>query len=121
MIVSADPMSSTVSTSQGFVPALGFGAYKFTNLGSSNPFGCTEPRNNDADDTELLSVSWNQDCSCFAAGTSSGFRIYNCDPFKETFRQVLKNGGFEIVEMLFRCNILALVVGLTPSTLQTKL
>lgn len=66
---------------------------------------------NDNDETELISVSWNQDYGCFAAGTSHGFRIYNCDPFKETFRRDLKSGGFKIVEMLFRCNILALVGG----------
>ncbi|XP_022742096.1 autophagy-related protein 18d-like isoform X2 [Durio zibethinus] len=65
----------------------------------------------DIDQTELLSVSWNQDYGCFAAGTSCGFRIYNCQPFKETFRRDLKTGGFKIVEMLFRCNILALVGG----------
>lgn len=60
-------------------------------------------------DTELLSVSWNQNYGCFAAGTSHGFRIYNCHPFKEIFRRDLKSGGFGIVEMLFRSNILALV------------
>ncbi|XVF41258.1 hypothetical protein PTKIN_Ptkin01aG0266400 [Pterospermum kingtungense] len=65
----------------------------------------------DTEQTELLSVSWNQDYGCFAAGTSHGFRIYNCQPFKETFRRDLKTGGFKIVEMLFRCNILALVGG----------
>ncbi|KAK9084022.1 hypothetical protein Scep_030493 [Stephania cephalantha] len=65
----------------------------------------------DSDEAELLTVSWNQDYGCFAAGTSCGFRIYNCEPFKETFRRDLKNGGFRIVEMLFRCNILALVGG----------
>ncbi|GER31957.1 autophagy-related protein 18c [Striga asiatica] len=61
------------------------------------------------EEAELHSVSWNQDHGCFAAGTSHGFRIYNCEPFKETFRRDLKSGGFKIVEMLFRCNILALV------------
>ncbi|KAK1264445.1 Autophagy-related protein 18c [Acorus gramineus] len=63
------------------------------------------------DETELLSVSWNQDYKCFAAGTNQGFRIYGCEPFKETFRRDLKSGGFGIIEMLFRSNVLALVGG----------
>ncbi|CBI25516.3 unnamed protein product, partial [Vitis vinifera] len=101
-------MSSSVSTSRGMLPSARLDAHG-SNSGTPGSFGQSVPEFNDTDETGLLSVSWNQDHGCFAAGTTHGFRIYSCDPFKEIFRRDLKSGGFGIVEMLFRSNILALV------------
>jgi WD40 repeat protein len=69
---------------------------------------------------EILYVSFNQDQGCFACGTQKGFKIFNSYPFKDTFKRgrfiifnIFKefDGGIGICEMLFRCNILALVGG----------
>ncbi|KAH3732983.1 WD repeat domain phosphoinositide-interacting protein 3 [Pelomyxa schiedti] len=58
----------------------------------------------------ILYSSFNQDFSCFSVGTTLGFYVYACDPFKPKFSRIF-NGGVGIVEMLFKCNILALVGG----------
>lgn len=61
---------------------------------------------------EILYIAFNQDHSCFVCGTENGFRVYNTDPFRLTFRREFEGGGgLSIVAMLFRCNILALVGG----------
>ncbi|KAF8460303.1 WD40-repeat-containing domain protein [Kalaharituber pfeilii] len=60
--------------------------------------------------SKALSVSLNQDNSCFAVGVDSGFYIYHSDPCT---KQEAKNleAGIGIVEMLGRSNFLALVGG----------
>jgi WD repeat-containing protein 45 len=102
-------INSSVSTSQGIFPNSMIGNCEYPNSGASSSLSRPDADINDSDESDLFSVSWNQDYGCLAAGTSHGFRIYNCEPFKETFRRDLKSGGFKIVEMLFRSNILALV------------
>mmetsp|Transcript_10372 Transcript_10372/g.25463 ORF Transcript_10372/g.25463 Transcript_10372/m.25463 type:complete len:373 (-) Transcript_10372:291-1409(-) len=68
---------------------------------------------------EILYIAFNQDQSCFVCGTENGFRVYNTDPFRLTFRREFEGGGgLCIVAMLFRCNILALVGGGTNPRFQ---
>lgn len=59
---------------------------------------------------KILNANFNQDGACFAIGTENGFKIFSSSPFKDNFERNLE-GGIGIVEMLNRCNILALVGG----------
>ncbi len=71
----------------------------------------SESTSNSTDHQELLYCGFNQDSGCFACGTVNGFIIFNVEPFRETFRRIFPNGGIGIIEMLFRCNLLAIVGG----------
>ena len=66
--------------------------------------------NQKSEKNDMLYVSFNQDASCFAVGTQTGFRIINTVPYKNNFCRDM-NGGIGIIEMLNRSNIVALIGG----------
>ena len=53
-------------------------------------------------------VTFNQDHSCLAVGTSKGFRIYHTDPFHKIFSS--DDGSVSIIEMLFSTSLVAMVL-----------
>jgi hypothetical protein len=61
--------------------------------------------------SSLLTCSFNQDGGCLAIGTTSGFSVHNLHPqYSVSVTRELR-GGIGLVEMLFRCNLMALVGG----------
>lgn len=52
-------------------------------------------------------VTFNQDHSCLAIGTQSGYRIYSCDPFSKIYEN--RDGDTSIIEMLFSTSLVALI------------
>ena len=67
-------------------------------------------KNNESSQDKILCLSFNQDSSCFAIGTETGFKIYSSYPINHCFERNL-NGGIGIIEMLYKSNILGLVGG----------
>ncbi|KAL9000083.1 MAG: hypothetical protein Q9169_001158 [Polycauliona sp. 2 TL-2023] len=59
-------------------------------------------------------VTFNQDYSHLAIGTSRGFRIYTTDPFSKCFET--KHSNIALLEMLFSTSLVALI--LSPRRLQ---
>ena len=61
---------------------------------------------------DMLSVDFNQDCSCFVVGVENGYSIYQLDPLQHTRSRAFDGaGGVGMVAMLYRSNVLALVGG----------
>lgn len=66
-----------------------------------------------------MSVSFNQDDSCFSVALENGFRIFNTDPltsklsktFKESATNQSRGTGIGYTRMLYRTNYIALVGG----------
>lgn len=52
-------------------------------------------------------INFNQDGTCISIGTSSGFKIFNCEPFGKFYSE--DSGGYGMVEMLFSTSLLAIV------------
>jgi len=61
--------------------------------------------------SQLLTVSFNQDGGCLAVGTANGFSVHNLYPQYNLSVDRLLQGGIGQIEMLFRCNLMALVGG----------
>ncbi|KAK6844304.1 autophagy-related protein 18 [Apiospora arundinis] len=59
-------------------------------------------------DTALNFVTFNQDDSCLAVGTSKGFRIFHTDPFNKIFSS--DDGDITIIEMLFSTSLVAIIL-----------
>ncbi|XP_049849673.1 uncharacterized protein LOC126319982 [Schistocerca gregaria] len=59
---------------------------------------------------DVLHVSFNQENTCLAVATETGFFVCDVNPLKLRFIRNFDE-GIGIIEMLFRCNILALVGG----------
>lgn len=62
-------------------------------------------------DSPLLTCAFNQDGSCMAVGTTTGFSVHNLHPSYAVSVNRPLQGGIGRVEMLFRCNLMALVGG----------
>ena len=78
-------------------------------------------QNNSEKPNSMLYINFNQDSSCFAIGTQTGFRILNSIPFKNNFCRDM-NGGIGLIEMLNRSNIVALIGGgISPRYSSNKL
>jgi len=61
--------------------------------------------------SQLLTVSFNQDGGCLAVGSANGFSVHNLYPQYDLSVERVLRGGIGQIEMLFRCNLMAVVGG----------
>ncbi|ORM39653.1 Autophagy-related protein 18d [Babesia sp. Xinjiang] len=62
--------------------------------------------------SDFRDARFNQDSSCLAVSCATGFRIYNCNPFALAKNRDLSGharGTLRTVEMMYRCNIIAII------------
>eukprot|EP00767_Chilomastix_cuspidata_P003214 gnl/Chilomastix_cuspidata/3329.p1 GENE.gnl/Chilomastix_cuspidata/3329~~gnl/Chilomastix_cuspidata/3329.p1 ORF type:complete len:338 (+),score=126.84 gnl/Chilomastix_cuspidata/3329:33-1016(+) len=61
--------------------------------------------------SDLQYVGFTHDAGYIFCGTSTGFKIFKTDPFKEIVRRTISGRGIGIIEMFLNTNIAALVGG----------
>lgn len=54
----------------------------------------------ESNEDRMLYVTFNQDSSCFAIGTETGFKIYNVFPFKDTFSRSNSNNNYTLINYI---------------------
>jgi hypothetical protein len=78
---------------------------------SPSPSPSTSSQTTAAEPSSLITCSFNQDGGCLAIGTTTGFSVHNVHPQYSLSVERELRGGIGQVEMLFRCNLMALVGG----------
>jgi len=61
--------------------------------------------------SQLLTLAFNQDGGCLAVGFANGFSVHNLHPHYSLSVERILRGGIGQIEMLFRCNLMAIVGG----------
>ena len=66
-------------------------------------------KNNNKYNSSLLSISFNQDATCFSTGLRNRSCVYSCMPFQR--HEFASDGGIGAMAMLYRTNLLAICGG----------
>ncbi|KAJ6227790.1 wd-repeat protein interacting with phosphoinosides wipi -related [Anaeramoeba flamelloides] len=67
--------------------------------------------------TQLNCLSFNRNKTCFTCGLSSGFKIFNTNPFQKRFKRKFEDFGIIRLELLGSSNVMAFVRSTTPNKL----